>query len=86
MPEKDKNTLFKRIIFRKYKDEIDFFEKLNLKGDNKYNRYKLIFNSLILKIFIKIDNDQVNSKGLVIYNGGFYVICVSLFYKVISSD
>ncbi|WP_281749042.1 hypothetical protein [Spiroplasma ixodetis] len=23
IPEKDKNTLFKRIIFRKYKDEIN---------------------------------------------------------------
>lgn len=49
-------------------NKIDFFEKLNLKGDDKYKRYKLIANSLILKTFIEIDNDQVNSKGVVIYN------------------
>ncbi|WP_339040747.1 MULTISPECIES: hypothetical protein [unclassified Spiroplasma] len=29
MPEKDKNTLFKRIIFRKYKDEINWVKMIN---------------------------------------------------------
>lgn len=49
-------------------NKVEFFEKLNLKGDSKYQRYNVIANSLILKTFIEIDNDKVSSKGVVIYN------------------
>lgn len=49
-------------------NKVEFFEKLNLKGDSKYQRYNVIANNLILKTFIEIDNDKVSSKGVVIYN------------------
>jgi len=53
-------------------EKIDFFKKLNLKGDDKYRNYNKLLKNLINKSVIEIDDEIKTSVGVVIYNVEWY--------------